>query len=368
MTILNFMKKPIIAFLSILLFLISCKKKNIPAPVPPVQTSIYFPPLTGSAWQTISAASLGWNETLLNDLAAFLQQKNSKAFIILKNGKIVSELYFGSFTKDSAWYWASAGKTLTAMLVGIAQKEGSLNIANKTSAYLGNGWTALPQAKEDLITIRHQLMMNTGLDDDVPDVDCTTPSCLVYKSDAGSRWSYHNAPYTLLEKVVENATSATYNNYFTQKIGTTTGMSGVWIKLGFNNVFFSNARSMARYGLLLLNKGKWSQTAVLNDSVYFNNMISSSQNFNQSYGYLTWLNGKSMHMLPQSQFVFNGPLVPQAPADMYAALGKNDQKIYVVPSQNLVVIRMGESAGNIQMATSSFDNELWGKLKPIIGY
>jgi hypothetical protein len=53
---------------------------------------------------------------------------------------------------------------------------------------------------------------------------------------------------------------------------------------------------------------------------------------------------------------------------MFAALGKNDQKVYVVPSQKLVVIRMGESAGNSMLAVSSFDNELWGKLKTIIGY
>jgi hypothetical protein len=61
-------------------------------------------------------------------------------------------------------------------------------------------------------------------------------------------------------------------------------------------------------------------------------------------------------------------MVPNGPADMYAALGKNDQKIYVVPSQNLVVIRMGEAAGNLQLAVSSFDNELWGKLKAILRY
>jgi len=53
---------------------------------------------------------------------------------------------------------------------------------------------------------------------------------------------------------------------------------------------------------------------------------------------------------------------------MYAALGKNDQKIYVVPSQNLVIIRLGDSAGTPQFAVSGFDNELWGKLKTIINY
>ncbi|MFT4153566.1 hypothetical protein [Parafilimonas sp.] len=73
-------------------------------------------------------------------------------------------------------------------------------------------------------------------------------------------------------------------------------------------------------------------------------------------------------MVPGSQLVLPGPLIPNAPADMYAALGKNDQKIYVVPSQQLVVIRMGERAGGFPAALSGFDNELWGKLKTVIGF
>jgi CubicO group peptidase (beta-lactamase class C family) len=222
----------------------------------PAVTPLYFPPVSGTEWQTHTPASLSWNETALNDLYAYLQSKNTKAFMILKDGKIVSEKYFGTFTADSLWYWASAGKTMTAMLVGIAQQEGLLNINNRTSQYLGRGWTSLPAVKEDLITVRHQLTMTTGLDDGVADDDCTLPSCLVYKADAGTRWAYHNAPYTLLDKVVENATGLSYNTYFQQKIRNVIGMNGLWVRSGYNNVYLSNARSMARFGLLMLNKGK----------------------------------------------------------------------------------------------------------------
>jgi CubicO group peptidase (beta-lactamase class C family) len=356
-----------------LVFLLSCQKSSDDGggtPNPPAPSQTYFPPVGGSDWQTTTVASLGWNQTQLNDLYTYLQSKGTKAFIILKNGKIVAERYFGTFTADSIWYWASAGKTMTGMLVGIAQQEGLLNINNKTSQYLGTGWTSLPLAKENLITVRHQLTMTTGLDDGVtPDNDCTLPACLVYKADAGNRWAYHNAPYTLLDKVVENATGTTYNNYFQQKIRDRIGMNGVWLYGGgWNNVYYSNARSMARFGLLLYNKGKWDQTAIASDTNYLNAQANSSQTLNYSYGYLTWLNGKSSYMLPGLQAVLPGPLVPNAPLDMFSALGKNDQKIYVVRSQGLVVIRMGESAGNVQLAVSSFDNELWGKLKTIIGY
>ncbi len=131
------------------IFFTSCQKDTTdPNPVPPPE-SMYFPPTSGTEWQTTTAASLGWNEALIPDLYTYLQSKGTKGFIVLKNGKIVIEKYFGTFTADSNWYWASAGKTATAVLVGIAQQEGIININNKTSQYLGTGWTSLPLAKEN---------------------------------------------------------------------------------------------------------------------------------------------------------------------------------------------------------------------------
>ena len=358
-------------FLFVIIFSIACKKSSTIPPVvdPPVKASLYFPPNSGSEWQTISAASLGWDETALSNLYPYLQSKGTKAFIILKNGKIVTEKYFGSFTTDSLWYWASAGKTMTAFLVGIAQQEGLLNINNPTSAYIGTGWTSAPAAKEKLITIQNQLTMTSGLDDGVADLDCTLPSCLLYKADAGTRWAYHTGAYTLLDKVVEHASGLSYNAFFQQKIRDKIGMNGLWIKVpNSNNVLYSNARSMARFGLLMLNKGTWNTTPILSDTNYFHNQVNTSQNLNLSYGYLTWLNGKSSCMLPTSQLVIPRPIIANGPTDMYAALGKNDQKIYVVPSQNVVVIRMGNSAGGVHLATSDFDNDLWAKLKTIIHF
>ena len=356
------MRGQLVLLCSVFLF-IGCKKNNQEKTN---TSSIYYPPSNSAIWETVSPSSLGWNEAELADLDNFLDLKKTKAFIILKDGRIARERYFGTFTADSTWYWASAGKTLTAFLVGIAQQQGKLDISDKTSKYLGTGWTSLPLIKENLITIRHQLTMTTGLDDYVPDNDCTQASCLMYKADAGTRWSYHNAPYTLLEKVVEQATSTTYNMFFQQSLRDKIGMNGMWIKNGFNNVYFSTPRSMARFGLLLLSKGKWKENIVLSDTNYLRAQLNSSQDLNLSYGYLTWLNGKTNYKLPQTQMTFNGALIPNAPADTYAALGKNDQKLYVVPSLNLVVIRMGESAGNVHLASSSFDNELWGKLRQVL--
>lgn len=346
----------------------ACSKDNNPnAPEPPPAEFMYFPPVGGNEWQTKSPVALGWDTAQLSDLYQYLDQKNTKAFIILHNGKIVVEKYFDAFTADSIWYWASAGKTVTSMLVGIAQQEGLLDIDQSTSQYIGAGWTSLPSDKENLIQVKHQLTMTTGLNDGVADPDCTLPECLTYTADAGTRWAYHNAAYTLLDKVIEQVSGLTFNQYFQQKIRNRIGMNGVWIKTpNANNVYFSNARSMARFGLLMLNRGAWNTENILNDSMYFNQMIHTSQNLNASYGYLTWLNGQSGHMLPGLRMVFSGSIIPGAPNDMYAALGKNDQKLYVVPSKKLVVIRMGESAGAIHFALSDFDDEIWSRLNSIM--
>ncbi len=124
------------------------------------------------------------------------------------------------------------------MLVGIAQQEGLIVINDKTSKYLGIGWTSAPLDKENFITIKSQLTMTSGLDDGVDDPDCTLPSCLQYKADAGIRWAYYNAAYTLLSKVITNASGISYNNYFKQKVGAATGLSVVWIhSLNSNNLF-----------------------------------------------------------------------------------------------------------------------------------
>ncbi len=311
--------------------------------------NLYFPPLVGNNWETRTPESLGWCTSRIDTLYQYLESRNSKAFIVLKDGRIVMERYFGTFTSDSVWYWASAGKTLTGFLFGIAQQEGQLRLTDTTSRYLGPGWTSLPPDKEQKITIWNQLTMTTGLRDNVSDVDCTRPSCLQYSADAGTRWAYHNAPYTLLDTVLQNASGQTLNGYFNQKVRNLTGVSGLFIKLGFNNVFFSRPRSFARFGLLLLNKGKWNTTSVLSDTAYFRQMTTTSQPLNEAYGYLTWLNGGSTFMVPTLQIRFPGMIAPAATPDNFNALGRDGQILSVSPSQNLVIIRMGNSptAGNV---------------------
>lgn len=325
-----------------------------------VKAQLYFPSSNGS-WDTLSPTSLNWCPPQIAALDSFAAAAHSKSLLILKDGKIVHEAYYGSYTQDSVWYWASAGKTLMAFLIGKAQEDGLLDISDSTSQYLGVGWTSAPANKEVLITIKDQLQMTTGLDYQVPNLDCTADSCLLYRMDAGSQWYYHNAPYLLLKGVLEQASGTGLNRYTQNTLAGSIGFRGLWL----DNLYFSNARQMARFGLLLLAEGEWNGQKVLADTNYLRAMRQSSQGLNPAYGYLSWLNGKGSFIQPGLPFSFSGPIIPNAPSDLYMAAGKNDQRIYVVPSQNLVVVRQGQAADSSALALSGFDSQLWAYINAL---
>ncbi|MBS1684917.1 MAG: serine hydrolase [Bacteroidetes bacterium] len=321
--------------------------------------SLYFPPVSGTAWDTTAPSQLGWCQERIDSLYSYLGDHGTSGFIILKDGRIVLEKYFGTFTRDSIHVWASAGKSLTSTLTGIAQQEGLLHLSDTVSDILGQGWTSADTQQERQITIRHLISMTSGLDDNPTGVACsnisTTPACLQYLAPPGTRWAYHTGAYRKMEDVLATVSGQTFNSFSASRLGTRVGMHGLWV--GYE--YYSVVRDAARFGLLALNKGVWSTDTILRDTAYYHAMTTSSQAFNPSYGYLWWLNGQSSYMAPGLQLVYNGPLISSAPADMYAALGKNDQKIYVVPSQQMVVVRMGESAYGVAAAFSPFDSVLW---------
>ncbi|WP_262731939.1 serine hydrolase domain-containing protein [Gaetbulibacter sp. NE] len=326
---------------------------------------IYFPPLitsTDNPWETVSPSELEWNENEIQPLLDFLEEKNTKSFIILHNGKIALEAYMNEHSSTTNWYWASAGKTLTATVSGIAQDDGLLNINAKVSDYLGTGWTSASLEKENLITCKHLLSMSSGLDDTTG--DDVSPENLQYIADAGTRWAYHNV-YVKMQDVVAEASGQTWNDYFNDKLKNRIGMNGFWTNLNSLSVYWSDTRSMARFGLMIYANGKWENQQIVSEN-YITESTNTSQDINKAYGYLWWLNGKTSFHLPQSQLEFSGELVPNAPSDMVAGLGLNDQKVYVVPSKKLVIIRMGNEADEANFALSSFDNDLWEKINAVI--
>jgi len=166
----------------------------------PVPAGMYFPPLDGDTWETVTTEQLEWDTSNEQDLYDYLQSTDTKGFIILKNGRIVVEKYFNGHNQNANWTWFSAAKSLTATFVGIAQDEGILNINNRTGVYLGANWSQLTPEKQDLITVKHHLTMTTGLTPHLGDFApwvCRLPTCLEYTSDAGTSWAYHQAAFML---------------------------------------------------------------------------------------------------------------------------------------------------------------------------
>ncbi len=349
----------------VLISLLSCSSTKNMSEIPTNDNSdTYFPPLNSDSWETISTNELEWDEDAKVDLFDFLENSNTESFIVLHEGKIVIESYFNGANAFTNNPWFSAGKTLTAFTLGIAEQEEYLDINEASNLYLGTNWSSLSSDQENAITVKNHVTMTTGLDYSA-DFACTDPECLTFLNTPDSFWYYHNAPYTLTQSIISGAINSDLNSYFNTKLRDKIGMQGTWIPFGFNKFYFSNARSMARFGLLCYNKGIWDNTEILNET-YFNNMTNTSQNLNPAYGYLWWLNGKSSYILPSSSSSFSGKLIPNAPDDLIAGLGANDQKLYVVPSKKLVIIRIGGNGDEGQLGPSSYDNTLWQKISAMI--
>src|SRR5690554_2160562 len=134
-----------ILFILVGFLLFSCKKDELITEdnsSPGDASSYYFPDLNSTAWESQNIKDLNWSSTDTTELFNHLSQNGTRAFIILHKGKIVIEKYWGNniqnnapFDKNSNWYWASAGKTITAFLTGIDRKSTRLNSSHVRISY-----------------------------------------------------------------------------------------------------------------------------------------------------------------------------------------------------------------------------------------
>ena len=139
--------------------------------------NLYFPS-SDDSWETVSPQSVGWDGEKLNAALALAGQRRSSGVVILHGGRILAERYWDD-PDDSARYLnmvtgrdsrgraiedvASAQKSVVAVLTGMAQERGYLQIDDPVSHYVGAGWSKLAVSQEAAVTIRHLLSMNSGL-------------------------------------------------------------------------------------------------------------------------------------------------------------------------------------------------------------
>jgi len=339
--------------------------------------SLYFPP-RGSNWERIEASEAGWDPTKLEEVLKFVGEQRSSGIVILYKGRILAERYWDIkpkptlltdrrnryfymvHGKDSAGHViedvASVQKSVVAMLTGIAQHKGFLKISDPVHKYLGEGWSKASPEAEANITIRHLLTMSSGLTDK-----------LEYEAPAGRRWRYNTAAYSRTLRVVSAAAKMEPNKLTRKWLTGPIGMKDSrWVTRPFsqgredasNTVgFATTVRNLARFGLLIMAEGTWDGKSVIKEQDYLRAALKPSQEMNPSYGYLWWLNGQKSALRGNGLRRIEGPLMPGSPKDMVAGLGALGRKVYVVPSQQLVITRLGNSPNG-----PSFDAELWKRL------
>jgi CubicO group peptidase (beta-lactamase class C family) len=315
---------------------------------------LYFPNASGP-WETVSPEGAGWDSRALDDVFAYAQQMNSSGVVIAYNGRILAERYWQPAAARRAGStsegWpiedvASLQKSVISLMVGIAVEHGLIDRSAPVSKYLGAGWTKAPADAEAKITINHLLTMTSGL---------TEP--LEFEATAGTRWFYNTPAYSRLISVLASVTHKEPNDYTAEWLTRRLGMTDTrWIKReGAGSAvnpygLATTARDLARVGILVLSGGMWKSDRIINEA-YVREMTQPSQQLNPSYG-LLWYANRSVPQAIQRQPHLS---LPVAPADLVAGQGAGERRIFVLPSQRLVVTRLGAPAPGI-------DAELWARL------
>ena len=120
-------------------------------------------------------------------------------------------------------------------------------------------------------------------------------------------------------------------------------------------VFTPTPRDMAKLGQLVLDQGQAADGKRVISAAQLAALFERSKT-NPAYGRLWWLNGSSYTLRPAGARSETA-LIPAAPADLVAALGAQDRKIYIVPSRRLIVVRTGRAAPD-----RGFDQQVWLRL------
>ena len=308
----------------------------------------YFPPVEGQ-WETVSAAEAGYTESGLAALLEMVGAANSRTFVLLSEGRIVAEQYWNGADADTAQDIASAQKSVISTLIGLARDQGLLTLDDPVTGHIGPGWTNASPSEEAKITVRHLLTMTSGLDE----------RRLTVAHEPGAVWEYNTDAYQKLRRVLEAVAGTDVNRLSQEWLFDAIGVrntaawaprpGGVTDAVG-DPAWALNvtAREMARFGLFAMHNGNWNGEQIT-DPGWFAEAWTSLP-VKRDYGYLWWLLGK-------------GRLGRRGtPEDLVAALGAQDQKIYVIPSTGLVLSRQGLAANDVTSSQSDFDTRLLAAL------
>lgn len=323
------------------------------------QPSESCPPQDGcGAWERVEPAEAGFDASVLEDLAAEAEAEESTCLAVVRNGKLVAEWNWLDSKPSTTADVYSATKSVASMLIGIAQDEGKLDIDDKVAEYIP-AWAGTDAAE---VTIRHILGNESGRhwsksDDYLGLVTAgdRTQYAIDTSQDAepGTTWAYNNTAIQALDAVLEEATGQKPAAYAEKRLFGPLGMadSAMTKDLAGNTNLFaglnSSCEDMARFGQLLLREGEWGGERIVSKDWITTATGESSQDFNAAYGYLWWLNDRGTVIGPNDaaagrldQARPDSRLVPDAPDDMYWAIGLGGQVLQIDPGSDTVVVRL----------------------------
>lgn len=296
------------------------------------------------------------------DLYVYLRKNRTTGFVVMKDSEILIEKYWGKSggMPDNIY---SAGKSMCSVLVGIAIDQGYFTLEDRVADIIGSGFAEGNQAVESQITIKHLLNMTSGLSD-----------LLVVENEPGQVWAYSDS-WNLLFNVLETSTGQPIQTFAEEVLFDKIGMTEAYYASSKKELRFirrgqpqyenwqpyqvyCTPKDMANFGQLILQNGLWNGEQIVSQT-YLIAATNQTTPLNPAYGYLFWLNASSGGLVPGEVAPLMTNIIPNAPKDLIAALGAGDKKIYMVPSQGLVIIRHGGAAKEGDYAVTGFDNELW---------
>lgn len=288
-------------------------------------------------WDVVSPASQGIDADGLEKARAWLESHNSKSGLVIRHGRIVAEWYFADANKTSKFACYSTSKSLSSLATGLAIADGKLTLADTVGKFVPD---VSPEGKR-AITVKQLLSMTSGVHNDpkvIEHDDLFTYTTKVVTMDhaPGAKWDYNNTGLSLLSPVFHKAVGRQIDEYLGDKVFQPIGIPAddwSWERREGLAIPYSGchmtARSMGRIGLMVLNEGRWKDQQIVPAS-WLKESIAPSQTLNPQYGYLWWNNTTGKW--------------PNVPKEAYAALGKWDNNIFVVPSLDLVVVRQSDLA------------------------
>jgi CubicO group peptidase (beta-lactamase class C family) len=310
----------------------------------------------GDDWEVSTPEGEGMDAARLEDVASYCDQHKCGAVVVVRHGRIVWERYWAGWDENSTDNSWSMAKSMTDALVGIAISEGKIKGVDESAADFIPEWRG---TRKEEITVGNLLSMTSGLlwnEDYYEDSDVismiTSYDQTAYAisrprfHDPGDDWYYSSGDTQLFSAIIKAATGMEAGQYAQEKLFGPIGMKGArWAtdEAGHTLTFccvYTTARNFARFGYLFLRDGRWNDEQVVPED-WVEESIQPSQWENSGYGYYWWL----LHF-------------PDVPQDMFYADGFQTKRIYVIPSLDIVAVRIGAD-----------DDKTWDDnafLKPIV--